>query len=464
MLGLLILLTGQAMATMDASILAVAAPSLRTDLGTSDAQLQLVVAMYTLAFGALVVTGARLGDVLGHRRAFMVGLAAFTAASLVGGVAPDPAVLIFARASQGAAAALMTPQVLSIIQLRFAGEARARAIGAYSMILAVGVAAGQILGGLVVSAHLIDAAWRPALLLNAPLGIVLLLVARRGLPAGERHAQRTLDFGGVAVLTTAVLALVVPMTFGRDAGWPAWVWPSFAFSGLALGGFLAIEQRVTARGGHPLFDLELLRNAGIAAGVASVALLMGCYSGFLLSLTLHLQNGLDFGPLHAGLIFAVYATGFATASLTWTRASTAVRDRLPIAGPLVMGSALLGVGLVAAGGGWPAAATLPLLFAGGVGHAWGFSPLASRMTAEVRAGQAADMSGLVLTASLVGNVLGTAGFVGIYLAHAPRGSAHALELTTVAIAAALAFTAACGYRALAPARTACRAEAEMAGT
>jgi hypothetical protein len=464
MLALLILLTGQAMATMDASILAVTAPSLRADLGASGAQLQLVVAMYTLAFGALVVTGARLGDVLGHRRAFLIGLGGFTLASLAGGLAPDPAVLIVARALQGTAAALMTPQVLSIIQLSFEGEARARAIGAYSLILAVGVAVGQVLGGLVVSAHLLDAAWRPALLINAPVGVALLIVARRGLPHDEAHIHRTLDFGGVAVLTTALLALVVPLTFGRDAGWPAWVWPCFAFSAVALYAFATVERRVTARGAHPLFDLDLLRNVGIAAGVVAVALLMGCYSGFLLSLTLHLQNGLGFGALHAGLIFAVYASGFATASLTWTRASTAARDRLPVVGPIVMGSALLGVGLVANDGGWPVALTLPLLFAGGVGHAWGFSPLASRMTATVRAAQAADMSGLVLTASLVGNVLGTAGFVGIYLAHASGGSAHALEITTAAIAGALAVTAVCGFRALAPARACARAAAEMAGT
>src|SRR4051812_3797209 len=158
---LVVLLAGQAMGTMDQSILAVAAPSLRTELHASDAQLQLVVAMYTLAFAALVVIGARLGDVVGRRRAFVTGLAAFTVASLAGGLAPTPAFLIVARAAQGAAAALMTPQVLSIIQLQFAGERRARAIGAYSLILAVGVAAGQVIGGLLVGAELLDDAWRP---------------------------------------------------------------------------------------------------------------------------------------------------------------------------------------------------------------------------------------------------------------------------------------------------------------
>jgi MFS family permease len=410
--------------------------------------------MYVLTFGALVVTGAHLGDVLGRRRGFLVGLAAFTLASLAGGLAPSPSALIVARAFQGAAAALMTPQVLSMIQLQFEGERRARAIGAYSLILAVGVAAGQVLGGLLVGAHLLSDAWRPALLLNAPIGAVLLLVARRGLPEVDSSAGRRLDLAGAAVLALALLALVVPATFGRDAGWPAWVWPSFAACTLALAGFVALERRVRARGDDPLFDLAVLTRPGVAAGVLAVLLVMGCYSGFLLSLTLHLQAGLGFSPLHAGLIFAAYASGFATASLTWTRTGASVRDRLPVAGPLVMGAALVAVGLVASGGGWPLAATTPLLFAGGMGHACGFSPVANRLTATVLPTQAADISGLVLTASLVGNVLGVAAFAGVYLGAAPHGSGHALALTTAVIALALVCTAACAFRALTSRRSA----------
>lgn len=445
---LLILLAGQAMATMDASILAVAAPSLQTSLRASDPQLQLVVAMYTIAFGALVVTGARLGDVLGRRRAFLIGLAAFTVASLAGGLSPTPSALIVARAGQGAAGALMTPQVLSIIQLRFEGEARARAIGAYSMILAVGVAAGQVVGGLLVSAHLLAAAWRPALLVNAPVGALLLIGARRGLPDIAPGPSRRLDFAGAALLSAALLALVVPLTFGRDSGWPAWVWPSFAGSALALAAFVAVERRVR----EPVFDLDILRLPSVAAGVTAVLLVIGSYAGFLLSLTLHLQDALGFSPLHAGLIFAAYASGFATVGLTWTRASAATRDRLPVLGPLTMAAALLGIGLIAADGGWPVALTTPLLFVAGAGHACGFSPLANRLTAAVAPAQAGDVSGLLLTASLVGSVLGVAAFVGIYLSAAPHGSAHALAQTTGALAVALLATAACARRALAPTR------------
>ena len=436
------------MASMDGSILAVAAPDLRANLHASGAQLQLVVAMYVLAFGALVVTGARLGDVLGRRRAFLSGLGAFTVASLAGGLAPSPTVLIVARGFQGAAAALMTPQVLSIIQLQFEGERRARAIGAYSLILAVGVAAGQVIGGLLVGAHLLADAWRPALLLNAPVGAVLLVVALRGLPKVEGGGGRRLDITGAGVLAAALLALVVPATFGRDAGWPPWVWPSFAGCALALAAFVALERRVRARGRDPLFDLDVLTLPGVSAGVLAVLLVMGCYSGFLLSLTLHLQSGLGFSPLHAGLIFAAYASGFAAASLTWTRTSPATQNRLPVAGPLVMGVALLSLGLVARGGGWPLGVPTPLLFAAGVGHACGFSPLASRLTAAARPAQAADISGLVLTASLVGNVLGVAIFAGVYLGAAPHGSGHALVLTTGVIALGLVCTAACALKAV----------------
>ena len=129
--------------------------------------------MYTMALGALVVTGARLGQLVGARRVFVQGLAAFTLASLAGGLAPNAPALVAARTLQGAAAAVMTPQVLSIIQARFDGRQRARAIGAYSMILAAGVAAGQIIGGLIVSTHLLASGWRPALLVNAPVGAAL---------------------------------------------------------------------------------------------------------------------------------------------------------------------------------------------------------------------------------------------------------------------------------------------------
>jgi Major Facilitator Superfamily len=186
---------------------------------------------------------------------------------------------------------------------------------------------------------------------------------------------------------------------------------------------------------------------GVAAGIGAVALVMACYAGFLVSLTLHLQGGLGFSPFEAGLIFAAYASGFATASLTWTRAGATVRDRLPVAGALVMGTALVVVGVIARGGGWPVALMTPLLLCAGAAHACAFSPLAARLTEVVRAEQAADLSALVLTASLVGQVVGVAVFVGVYLSAVPQGSAHAFALTTVALGVALVVVAGCAYLA-----------------
>jgi hypothetical protein len=437
MATLVILLVGQAMASMDGSILVVAAPSLQSSLHASDAQLQLVVGMYMFAFGALVVTGARFGDNVGRDRAFRAGLGAFTVASLAGGLAPSPAVLIAARVLQGAAAALMTPQVLSIIQASFDGERRARAIGAYSMILAVGVAAGQIAGGLLISAHLLAAAWRPALLLNAPIGVLLLVASRRRLPAIEPHRQR-LDIAGVGLLSAALLALIVPLTFGRQLQWPAWVWPCLLGALVAARAFGIWERRLAGRGGRPLCDLELFTLPGVTGGVLTVWLVNGCYAGFLLVLTLHLQGSLHFTPVHAGLIFAIYACGFAAASLTWPRVPEHVRPWLAPAGCLTMGLALLAVGLLARGGRWPTGAAAPLLFAGGAGHALGFSPLAHRLTTAIRPAQSADLSGVILTASVLGPVAGVAGLGGVYLSLAAHGSAHALAITTAVLAGVLA--------------------------
>jgi MFS family permease len=444
---LVVLLVGQAMASMDASILVVAAPSIRSSLNASDAELQVIVAIYTLTFGAVVVTGARLGDILGRRRAFLLGLTGFTVSSLVGGLAPNPAILIAARGFQGAAAALMTPQVFSIIQLQFDGARRARAIGAYSMILAVGVAAGQILGGLLVTADLVAAAWRPALLVNVAIGAPLLVVSRRVLAPMAPSGAQPLDLTGAGLLAVAMLALVVPLTFGREYGWPAWTWLCLGFCALAALLFVAHERRLHQRGGEPLLDLRLLGVPSVAPGVIAVLLVMGCYAGFLVSVTLYLQESLGFTPLHAGVTVSIYAAGFAAASLTWTRARPMTRARLPMLGSLVMGAALLGIGLSADGHDWSPALTTPLLFSAGLGHAWAFSPLADRLTRAVRQTRAAHLSGLILTASVVGQLVGVAAFVGIYLSAGARSPAHGLVVTTWVLSGVLALTAASAFRA-----------------
>ena len=449
---LAVLLTGQAMATMDNSIVAVAAPTIRRTLDAGDAALQLVLAGYTLAFAVMVVTGARLGDRYGHRRLFRAGLAGFTAASLACGLAPDPTSLVVARVVQGATGALMVPQVLSLIQLSFSGTRLARAVALYSMVLALGVAAGQIVGGLVVALDLFGTAWRPAFLLNLPVGVALLAASARHLPAHPAGERTGLDLVGVGVLAAAMAAVVAPVVVGREQGWPAWLAVAAFATGVAgLAVFRWYERRLASRGASPLVDFRVLRPAGVRAGLLACFLIMGCYAAFLFTLTLHLQSGLGFGPLSAGLVFLPYPAGFAVASLVADRIREPVRSLLPVAGPLVLAAAiaLLAAGVVAGGGwSWPA---VPLLFAAGAGHAAGFSLLFARVLSQVAPAHAATVSGIGSTGTLLAGVVGVAAVGSAYFAVAggdPARSAAGLGTAVAILVVCLVVGAASARRAV----------------
>jgi MFS family permease len=203
-LVLAVVLIGQFMAVLDASIVNVAAPSIHAVLHASGASLQLVVAGYTITYAVLLVTGARLGDILGHRRVFLCGLVLFTLASLGCGLAGTAGELIALRLIQGAGAAVMIPQVLSLIQRTHAGpdpKPRARAMSLYSAVLAGGAVVGQLVGGLLISANLFGSSWRPVFLVNVPVGAALLAVGARALPHGKGEPGRTLDLSGLMLLT-----------------------------------------------------------------------------------------------------------------------------------------------------------------------------------------------------------------------------------------------------------------------
>jgi MFS family permease len=435
---LAVLLTGQVMASMDNSIVAVAAPAIRADLGGSGAVQQLVLAGYTLAFAVLVVTGARIGARYGYPRMFLWGLGGFTVTSLACGLAPGAAFLVAARIAQGAAAAIMTPQVLSLIQIRFDGAARARAIGLYSMILALGVAAGQIVGGLVVSIDLGGLSWRPAFLVNVPIGAALLVLGPRLLPVGTPTPAR-LDLAGVWLLSAAMVGVVLPLVLGREQDWPAWAWALPLGAGAALlAAFVRHERRVAA----PLVDLTVLAVRPVRLGLAACCAVMGCYAAFLFALTLHLQDTLGFGALAAGLAFVPYAAGFATSSMLARRLPAGA---VSVAGPLAFGAAALAV--AAAGrAGWPWVIGSGLLLVAGAGHAAGFTPLVTRISPLIRPDQAASFSAMVSTGALLASVLGVAALGAVYLA---TGS---FPLVAALIAALLCGGAASASRALSASR------------
>ncbi|WP_052745084.1 MFS transporter [Micromonospora sp. HK10] len=437
---LAVLLTGQAMSSMDTSIATVAAPAIRADLAAPPAVQQLVLAGYTLTFAVLVVAGARLGDRYGYARVFRLGLAGFTLASLACGLAPGPLVLVLARMVQGAAAAMLVPQVLSLIQARIAGPARARAIGAYAMVLALGVAAGQVIGGLLVTVDPGGLSWRTAFLVNVPVGLVLLTAGRRALagPPATPDRRERLDVPGVLLLSAAMLVLVGPLVLGRDLGWPGWTTPVAVAAGAAgLLLFLRYEARRARRGGDPLLDVAVLRRPGVAAGLLACCVAMGCYAGFLFVLTLRLQDGLGFTALAAGLAFVPYAAGFALCGLAAPRLPERIGRRLSVGGPLVLGAVVLAVALLS-GAGWPWSLGSVLLLAGGAAHAASFSPLVTRLTASVPVGSAAALSALVSTGTLLAAVLGVTVIGGLHLARPDAPAAPATLTAALLLAGALA--------------------------
>lgn len=444
-----IVLAGQFMAVLDASVVNVAAPSIHAALHASGAGLQLVIAGYTIAYAVLLVTGARVGDLAGHRTVFLAGLAVFTLASLGCGLAGSTTQLVALRFVQGAGAAAMIPQVLSLIQRTFSGQARARAMSAYSAVLAGGVVVGQVAGGLLISADLAGATWRPVFLVNVPIGAVLMAAGWRMLPAGSGEPGRGLDVPGLAVLIPAVLAAVVPLVLGQPEHWPAWGWLCLLGSVALFAGFTVVERSLAARGGSPLVPGRVLRLTGVRSGIVALFAIMTVFGGMFFVLALHLQGGLGESPLRAGLTFAPSAASFAAVSLNWQRLPGRIRSWLPIGGFAGTAAGLAALATVlrggASGGIWLYLA-LALI---GASMACAFSPLMTGVLMVVPVPDAADATGVVVTVNQLALVIGVASFGALYLNLAGRLpasaagafrdlSAHAESVTCLVLAAVAA--------------------------
>ncbi|MGX1547121.1 MFS transporter [Streptomyces adustus] len=410
------MLAAQFMALLDVFIVNVAAPTIGSDLHASGADLQLVIAGYTITYSVLLITGARLGDRLGHGRVHLAGLALFTAASLACGLAQGATELIAFRLVQGAGSAVMIPQVLSLIQRSFTGEARMRALGVYAAVIAVGAAAGQVIGGVLVSADLFGTGWRPVFLVNVPVGAVLLAVGRHALPrGGAADRTRAFDLTGLVLLGGAVSLLTVPLVLGQEEGWPLWSWLSLAAAAGLFVLFCRFEARLARRGGAPLIAPRVLRHPGMGLAVFRIAAVMAVNGGFLFALTLHVQGGLGYSALHAGLTFAPTAVVFGLVGLTWRSWPASWQRILTPAGFALTAVSVVAVGLVLRGGG-EGGAWLYAAYAGtGTGVALGFSPTLTRALATVRPEDAADASGLLATVTQLGQLIGVAVFGTLFL-------------------------------------------------
>jgi MFS family permease len=423
---------------VDVAIANIAGPAIHSGLRASGGELELIVSGYTLAYAVLLVTGARLGEARGYRPVFLAGLGGFIVASLACGLAPTAALLVVARIAAGAAAALMVAQVLTGIQVSFAGKARARALGLYTLVLSAGAVAGQSLGGLLISANVLGTSWRPAFLVNVPVGVALLGLSWRNLPAGTRgpYLTRHLDPAGVAALSAAVLLLTVPLVLGRDAGWPAWSLACLGASVPAFAVLWKLETAVSAHGGRPLVDPRLLARPAIGWGLASQAAATATYFAILFTLALYLQQGLGKSPAYSGLALVSWVAAFGVPGPLLGRCSGRVRALAAPGGAALLAVGYAGLAATLYAGDTSGLVLMALLGVAGLGLGATFAGMLSQLTGAVTSAHAADISGLFNTTTRLGGVIGTAAAGTAYLAlvHRPGQAVHGFALLCTALA------------------------------
>lgn len=400
------------MANVDTAVANTAAPSIGTTLDASEGQVALVVSGYVVAFAVLLITGARLGSSLGYRRVFLIGLGVFTAASLACGLAPEIYSLTVFRFVQGAGAALMVPQVLSGIQLNFAGRERVKALGYFSIALSGGAVAGQVLGGLLISADLFGTAWRPIFLINVPIGLALLMVAARWLPADGAHGElQPIDLRGVLTLSVTVLLVIVPLLLGSERGWPIWSWVCLA---LSVPMALVFEQG-ERRAGRPLIARPVLRSPTVRAGLLAHAVTTGGYFGLLFVLALYLQQGLGKGPAYSGFAMVVWVAAFGLAGPILPRLPESFQW-MPVIGCLILATGYLAVLTYLVVGGVTGPVLFALLGIGGLGLGFSANTLIGAVTSAMPTQYASDLSGVVATNAQLAGALGVAVGGSVYAA------------------------------------------------
>ena len=403
------ILVASFMDLVDVTIVAVAAPSIQASLGASPAQLQWMIAAYSLSLGAALITGGRVGDQYGRRRAFLAGLAVFVVASAACALAPTAGVLIATRVVQGLAAGLMVPQVFGIIRCSLTPQQMGAALGAYGGVQGLASIAGPLLGGLLVTANLFGSEWRSIFWVNVPVGLAALLIGRKLLPESSEPGPARLDLPGAALLAGSLLLVLLPIVQGQAWGWPAWGWALLAAGLLGLAVFLVLERWLAARGGQPVLDPRLLTNRAFSGGLAASLAFFGGIASFFLLLSVYLQDGTGRTALATGLVTLPYAFGSIVTSWAGVKLSARHGRRLLITGSLVIAASHAAMWLVVTRVDQPTWWQLggPLLI-GGLGLGLAAPPLVNVVLAAVPGRQAGSAGGVLSTVTQIGGSVGVA--------------------------------------------------------
>lgn len=414
--ALVAMLAAAAMDLIDTTIVNVAAPAIRADLAASPAQLEWAVAGYALAFGLGLIPAARLGDRLGRRPVFLAGVAGFVLASLACGTAPRADVLVAARVAQGLAAAVMIPQILTVIQVAIPAAQRAKAFAGYGATAAIGTVSGPLLGGLLIAADPFGLGWRSIFLINIPIGLAAFALAAATLPDSRATRASRLDVTGAGLLTLVLLLVLVPLIEGPQLGWPVWTVASFVVALPVLGLFIAHQRRRENTGRDPLVALSLFAQRAFTGGVAAQIALYAAVTGFFLVLALTLQTGQGYTALRTGLTFVAWSVGIALASATTGTLAPRLGRRLTIGGTLVMTAGMLALlaAAILSGPTLSPWALAPGLFIAGLGMGAVAPTLVDVSLREVHTDDAGSASGLVATAGQLGGALGVAALGALY--------------------------------------------------
>jgi EmrB/QacA subfamily drug resistance transporter len=427
-----VLLAGAFMVVLDFFIVNVALPSIATDLGASESSLEWVVAGYGLAFAAFLITAGRLGDELGRRRVYAIGIALFTVTSLACGLAPSPTTLVLARVAQGVSGAIVMPQVLSIIGVTYKGEDYVRALSLYGVALGLAAVGGQVIGGALVETGAFGLGWRGCFLINVPIGLATLVAAPRLVEESRAPQRSRIDWTGAAMLALGLVAVLLPLIEGRQHGWPLWTFASLAAAPAILGGFVAHQARRARRGDSALMDLGLFRERTFSAGLATQLFLASAQASFFVYLALYLQQGRGLNPLEAGLVFTILAVAYVVASGPAPDLTARYGRAVIAAGgiSLALGLEAFAIATHEIGVGGSLVALVPGLVLVGAGIGLCFTPLSSTVLAEIDSSRAGIASGTLSTTQQVGFALGVA-VTGLIFFGVGADVAKAFELSLV---------------------------------
>jgi EmrB/QacA subfamily drug resistance transporter len=306
-----VILAVEVMDLLDGTIVNVALPTIHTSLGASASQLQWVAGGYALTFAIGLVTGARLGDVIGRRRMFLLGVAGFTLSSALCSLAWSPGALIAFRLLQGLCAAAMIPQGFGIVRDAFPADELGKAFGAFGPVIGGSAVLGPVIGGALVDADLLGTGWRLIFLVNVPLGLAALAGGARLLPESRLAVRPSIDGLGAAIISVSIGLLVYPLIEGRELGWPAWTFAMLAAGAVGLVLFGFVERRRERSGRSPLVTTTVFARPAFSAGLATAFVFFTGMIGLMFTFSLYLQAGNGYSAVKAGAAFIPWAVGTA---------------------------------------------------------------------------------------------------------------------------------------------------------